>query len=595
MKIRKISIKDHPILGDLELDFTNQNGNVYDTIVFAGENGCGKTTILSLLFELTKFGHPYFQSLTYKGKISIDISEREIEIITQNMRNRGYTPSKLITNNINRIVIEFERIHYSPQKGYEGVTIHWCKNDSIVLTQTDGYNIIGDLSNISKFLYQDTEIDSQSRVETIKTSNLDEMEVYHTKSTQKTAQGLAQLLVDINTIDANETVTYLDQYGNAPESIRHQRIKRFNNAFQKIFSHLSFSRVVAENNEHKVLFLNYGKEVALNNLSSGEKQIIFRGGFFLRDIKNINDEIAFIDEPEISLHPSWQEKILSYYRNILQDGEGKAQLFVATHSPFVVHSRMENTKYIILKRNEQGNIEQVQNATYPDICGEKLVQEAFNIDWHKNNKKNILFAEDKYIQTYKIAWLKLNDIECNKDNFKQKFDDNATFCIYPTEGASNLSGFLRCQNIEYFKDKKVIGLFDFDIEGITQFDNCHNKSFWKDCQIEGDELSGRYKKRKDHNCFVAMLLPVPAEFIEYNKYGFVSNFVAQEHLLPKSFLEANNFIEEYILPIPNGPTVYKAKEEKKSEIWKKTFDLTKDDFTNFKILFDSLDKIWQDN
>ena len=206
--------------------------------------------------------------------------------------------------------------------------------------------------------------------------------------------------------------------------------------------------------------------------------------------------------------------------------------------------------------------------------------------------KPLLFAEDKYIQTYKIAWLKLNNVDCDISNFEQKFEDNAPFCIFPSEGAGNLAGLLKCQNIDCYKNKKVIGLFDFDIEGVAQFDNCHNKSFWKDCQIEGNTLSGIYKRRKDHNCFVAMLLPVPIEFIEYNQYGFVSNFVAQEHLLPKSFLESNNLIEDYILPIPNGPTVYKAKDDKKSEIWKKTFDLTKDDFKNFKILFDTLNQIW---
>jgi len=50
MKIRKIKYNNHPVIGNLELDLVNPNtGLPYDTIVFAGENGTGKTTILSTL------------------------------------------------------------------------------------------------------------------------------------------------------------------------------------------------------------------------------------------------------------------------------------------------------------------------------------------------------------------------------------------------------------------------------------------------------------------------------------------------------------------------------------------------------------------
>lgn len=206
--------------------------------------------------------------------------------------------------------------------------------------------------------------------------------------------------------------------------------------------------------------------------------------------------------------------------------------------------------------------------------------------------KPLLFAEDKYIQTYKIAWLKLNDIICDKDDFEQKFDDNAPFYIYPAEGASNLSGFLRCKNIDYLKNKKIIGLFDFDEEGVKQFNNCKNEDFWKNCNLEGSIVSGLYKKRKKHKCFIAMLLPVPNEYSNYHDLELACNFITQEHLLPKQFLLDNDFVEEKNLPIPGKPIIYKVKDNKKGEIWKKTFDLTKDDFKNFKILFDTLNQIW---
>jgi len=53
MKIKKLTLTNHPILGNLELDFTDEHGKAVDTIIFAGENGCGKTTVLSLIYQIT--------------------------------------------------------------------------------------------------------------------------------------------------------------------------------------------------------------------------------------------------------------------------------------------------------------------------------------------------------------------------------------------------------------------------------------------------------------------------------------------------------------------------------------------------------------
>ena len=50
--ISKIKWKNHFILGNLELDFTKDDGEIYDTIILAGENGTGKTTILDTISDL---------------------------------------------------------------------------------------------------------------------------------------------------------------------------------------------------------------------------------------------------------------------------------------------------------------------------------------------------------------------------------------------------------------------------------------------------------------------------------------------------------------------------------------------------------------
>ena len=49
MKLAKLVIENNPILGNISLDFRDKKGIVVDNIIFAGENGSGKTTILNII------------------------------------------------------------------------------------------------------------------------------------------------------------------------------------------------------------------------------------------------------------------------------------------------------------------------------------------------------------------------------------------------------------------------------------------------------------------------------------------------------------------------------------------------------------------
>ena len=46
------------------------------------------------------------------------------------------------------------------------------------------------------------------------------------------------------------------------------------------------------------------------------KQIVYRGCFLLKDVNSISGAFVFIDEPEISMHPNWQSRIMDYYKGI---------------------------------------------------------------------------------------------------------------------------------------------------------------------------------------------------------------------------------------------------------------------------------------
>lgn len=52
-----IEIKNHPFLGDVQLPFTKDNGECFSTVLFVGENGCGKTSLLAELANYNESGY----------------------------------------------------------------------------------------------------------------------------------------------------------------------------------------------------------------------------------------------------------------------------------------------------------------------------------------------------------------------------------------------------------------------------------------------------------------------------------------------------------------------------------------------------------
>ena len=72
-----------------------------------------------------------------------------------------------------------------------------------------------------------------------------------------------------------------------------------------------------------------------------------------------NNSIILIDEPELSLHPKWQQRIIEVYKKI---GENN-QIILATHSPHILGS-VSNENIFLLYRDEKGKIEAKTGEKY---------------------------------------------------------------------------------------------------------------------------------------------------------------------------------------------------------------------------------------
>ena len=54
-RIKSISFKNHPILGNLHLSFCDLSGNPVDTVIIAGENGVGKSAVIDSVYQAVCF------------------------------------------------------------------------------------------------------------------------------------------------------------------------------------------------------------------------------------------------------------------------------------------------------------------------------------------------------------------------------------------------------------------------------------------------------------------------------------------------------------------------------------------------------------
>lgn len=89
-------------------------------------------------------------------------------------------------------------------------------------------------------------------------------------------------------------------------------------------------KVDRSSNDLSFVDLNSDMQLSVNILSSGEKQLLIIMMTVL--IQDCKPSILLLDEPEISLHLDWQDKLIGIVRTL----NPNAQLIIATHSPWII-------------------------------------------------------------------------------------------------------------------------------------------------------------------------------------------------------------------------------------------------------------------
>ncbi len=153
------------------------------------------------------------------------------------------------------------------------------------------------------------------------------------------------------------------------KNMNEDKKKEENNKFHRIFfskekifnSSISSLQKALLGNKYFISDITFKKgknEYNLNDLSSGERSILL---MILGLTLIIEDDcIIFYDEPENSMHPKWQEEIMSFLQKIVKLSSN-ITVVIATHSPLVVSNVTVSNKKIITLGEEDSDWKNYSN------------------------------------------------------------------------------------------------------------------------------------------------------------------------------------------------------------------------------------------
>lgn len=385
MKIKNLHIKEYNGLENLDINFEPE-GKVLDLIVLAGINGSGKTRVLESVLDFF-----YKIEMFYKSQNKIELFYEEIE--NESIKTAG---------NIDVFYNELKN-------GAKGVFL-----------SPKYLEIKKILKKFPKIIYVPTEINFQK--------------------VQKAQTNFKKEYSFINIVDSYEIkdipsyiATRISKVANEEENLTMGQVRKkvfaeINGIFEILELDVKLSEISKDENSMPIFTDSSGKKFGINELSSGEKQLFLR----TLAIKMLEPEnsIIMIDEPELSLHPKWQQKIVDVYRKIGRNN----QIILATHSPHILGS-VEKENIILLEKNENGIVEVKTGDEFGNSYGQttgRILEDIMGLETDRNPSVNNLLTlvkemvkNDNYENSeFKEKYTKIKDIlgEDDRDLFLVDMD-----------------------------------------------------------------------------------------------------------------------------------------------------------------------------
>ena len=426
-RITKIKFKNHDVFGSREFDFIDNFGKPFDTIVIAGSNGVGKTLLLN---EINSFYYQHnYGTLSYFNTSNVSVRENDrLKVLSLKLDK----PTKFNSNfnqNESKLVDLIELYQIFKSDGNTQFNAKFYYQDNWV-------NINSSFNFYSIYSKVNVNYNNNGHVTNIGNRKLDEdLNDRNLSINYENPENLISLFIDVYSQDAIDFM----EANNGKKQLVYitKRTDRFIKAFKFIFGDKLIFKKVKENVNIK--FEKNGKEFDIYNLSSGEKQIVYRGMFLLRNKDSLNGAIALIDEPEISMHPEWEEKLYDYYKTLFMHNEKQtSQVFMVTHSEHILKSAFDDKNALIIKIDDTSYHKYYDDASsiiLPYITIAEIKYSIFNI--YSIDLHVLLFS---YIQNY----LNMNSVK-DVDDYLLNNGSEIKQYINPNNGTiyNSLSAYIR--------------------------------------------------------------------------------------------------------------------------------------------------------
>ena len=324
MKIKKINIKKFKIFDSVEFNFTDENDKALDKIVLAGINGTGKTTFLELIVSafVENIKNNNYNNAEYFG-LDLELlpdEQKSFENFLNNTNKNDLLQYGILNSNTLELSVAVAEKNFIENEDNETVeefnviqpnTLSYLKE--FILSNDFGFKIA--------YLHDFTtsiEIKNKNILKLLDFNKLEEnLEIYFHKVITK------QLFENRNLTAAKVIQLQIDKINNILENIE------------------TMSKIEDIDN-NKLIFKNFkGDKLFIKDLSAGEKQLFYRATYL--SALNLNNCIILVDEPELSLHPTWQKNILKLYDNIGKNN----QIIVATHSPHILGNTNPENLFVL--------------------------------------------------------------------------------------------------------------------------------------------------------------------------------------------------------------------------------------------------------
>ena len=336
MKLRSVSVTGLFGMFDHTVDVMSEG-----LTFIHSPNGYGKSTFVRMIFQILKGDInelreiPFARmDLTFDDETNIIVEKNEDDLFIQSQRH-GIVSE--MTDDDMRSVME---VTYIP-------------SERLIVKKMDGRLVPALESYISEFSdrVQNAQDDNELNIKHIESEDMrnDEL-VFWSKDLKAkldfireagfTTEIPSGLRFPPSRHDVNQSAQeYLDLAYAISEYIeRNYYLAESIVVFKDIINGLLLSKnlTINENGMAGVEF-DDGTSLPLNKLSSGEKQIMV---MFYKIIFQANPgSLVIIDEPEISLHISWQQQMGSIFMDLARLRH--LQIIVATHSPQIVHDKWD--------------------------------------------------------------------------------------------------------------------------------------------------------------------------------------------------------------------------------------------------------------